>query len=820
MSFLKNLDLFGLEAKWRLFRQDRFKTKFSGFISLLFFIYLGIKFFILIFRLFSKSEFSISFSDSKLLEEEAIDITDFEIAFCLIDKSNGNFVSFSDSFSLSTNFTFEDEYSRKFSDTEAIKVAKCTSIRENSIYFRKNFLKDKDLKLLDNCSCGYPDPEKFSHVKNPFLLSSTSLFGDVNYLNFKINTKNEQVVSSQFAVKVMLKDYSLSNMLDQEENSLNRIIGNQQIKEGVESFNFELENLFLKKINFFINEITYIEKINMEIYEKQSLISNYAIAENREENTLIKYSETNNKQDVLELKFSSNKKRLFYRIVFFGLNQFYIEFSANVLLIFLILRFFMKIYNEKNWDLFLNEIIGRRFVNYRDNKKKLEGYFNMNYFSNWEKEEVKKHKENKHMNNRKRFKKKGSKEKLKANEGDYASFANYIRNREKDEFKDNNGDYYAQMQHTNFGENPKRTSDKANKLNKVNNKNDNDLDKNYKIEDIVENDNLESDEMEGNYIENPFNPNMKKEDNSSVDRNNQYNLKNLIKLADENKISETYNINDNFEPGSTTENFNNNKNYSSSVYFNPENKRYFIDLQPLKNKYSSNNNINNNRNQTINEQNTIKTFQQTERKFIKDFNLNSDIKNTAKSKNYTGSNLYSNNCKNNILEEGQIESNKDSDKYLKADKESLNNVNISCAKKQKTIAQTIPPKVYDLKTVEIKEPYDIRKNIKDVFAFPKSRNKLLKDFIFRRVLDVDTYTNALMEFYKLQKILLSKDLLNLFKKISNSSLFEEKNFSYYDYCTNNYTYRDQNINVIHDKEDFFNNYVFENLKNEFYSFQP
>lgn len=119
--------------------------------------------------------------------------------------------------------------------------------------------------------------------------------------------------------------------------------------------------------------------------------------------------------------------------------------------------------------------------------------------------------------------------------------------------------------------------------------------------------------------------------------------------------------------------------------------------------------------------------------------------------------------------------------------------------------------------MKINERYDLRKNIKNVFAIPKSRNQLLKEFIFRRVLDIDNYTNALMEFYKLQKILFSEDLLNLFKKISNSSIFEEKNFSYYDYSINSYFFRDQKVKVNFEKGNVFDNCIFDNLKREFYS---
>ena len=97
MLCLKSWDFFGVEAKWRIHRQDRFKTKFSGFFSLLLYIYLIIKLVILLLRFFSREDYNVSFSETKLIEGEQINLSDFEVAFCLTDKNNeDNFVNILD----------------------------------------------------------------------------------------------------------------------------------------------------------------------------------------------------------------------------------------------------------------------------------------------------------------------------------------------------------------------------------------------------------------------------------------------------------------------------------------------------------------------------------------------------------------------------------------------------------------------------------------------------------------------------------------------------------------------------------------------------
>ena len=53
----------------------------------------------------------------------------------------------------------------------------------------------------------------------------------------------------------------------------------------------------------------------------------------------------------------------------------------------------------------------------------------------------------------------------------------------------------------------------------------------------------------------------------------------------------------------------------------------------------------------------------------------------------------------------------------------------------------IDRKTYDLEKVGYSEKYNIRKNMRDIFSIPKSRNKIIKDFKFNRLIDVETYSN-------------------------------------------------------------------------------
>jgi len=729
MFSLKSLDLFGIEAKWRLFRQSKFTTRFSGFISLLFYLYLLTKFIILAVRFFSGSNFILGYNENTLTKMESIDIKDFEIAFCLLDKNSANILSFKDHFNLESKYVYFDQYNQKKIDTQTIQIKTCSDDSFKSIFFRRNFLKDEDLEIISKCFCALPKKESLAS----FQLKSDELKFKQDFLNFKIKLNNEQINSSNFSLKILIKDYFLGNKVNSNfDKNIFEQIKTNTLLENVNAFNFVLENSFLKKTNFFLNENVFIEKRNLEVYEKE-IYSNtkYSIAEKTEENTLIKYYDilnTDSKLEILDLNFFSNGKRIVNELRYYGLNDLYIELSANFLIIFLFLRLLLNIYNKKKWGYFLDHIIEKRFSNFKSENKKLEGFFSMNYLSNLNKDIDDNYKTEKFENfNTKNI----ENDKFNSN-----SMNNLNVNHQKNHLNYKNSNNFQTQRTLNSGS-------QKNKLKKIQNKK----------------------------YENKFNCTFNKSNNIEENdiKNNTFNKKTLNQNSD-NIESEKSNYNQG--------KFNNLKKNNLKIIQN-------IELSKRINPNYINTNIG--------------------------LDTEENLKEELNSENFNFQKLQHNKNYNFTTTENLTEN--DENKYIQNFIAHKNTEEIFYKNKKKFMT----PKIYDLTTVQIEGRYDIRKNIKDIFAIPKSRNQIIKDFIFKRVLDIDTYTNALIEFFKLQKILFNKDLLKLFKKISNASIFEGKNFSHYDYCINSYFYRDSKFTLNYDHSNSFNNYIFENLKKEFYS---
>ena len=121
-----------------------------------------------------------------------------------------------------------------------------------------------------------------------------------------------------------------------------------------------------------------------------------------------------------------------------------------------------------------------------------------------------------------------------------------------------------------------------------------------------------------------------------------------------------------------------------------------------------------------------------------------------------------------------------------------------------------------MEKVGYSEKYDIRKNMRDIFSIPKSRNKIIKDFKFNRLIDVETYSNFILEFYKLQKILFDKDLLLLFKKTNYNSIFNENTFSYYQFSINNNLNYDPKFSLNYDRSEVINNFIYHSMQTDYF----
>ncbi len=725
MDFLNELDLFGINAKWRIFRQEKFTTNFSIFMSLVFYLYLVFKFIMLSYRFFTGSEYNISYSESRLGKYEQVDIRDLELALCIEDKDNKEFIDASDIISVKSNFIFYDEFYNKNMNSSFIKFDKCNNIPQNLIYFRKNFLKELDIAFFSKCYCGYFDNSLENNLID-YKLKTDALHIKQDFLSIKLSLKNENISISNYALKLLVKDYFLGNPDILFRENINQNFKENTLIERINNFKFELENSFLTKINFFINENLFYQKVNLEIYDKDiSIMRQFSLSDKFHKEYSIKNFEKldeEKKLEILDIKFLSNNKKNLYYMRFFGLNDFYIEFSSNVLIIFLILKFFLNFYNNYNYNNFLSNFIEKRYINHKNDNKKLLSFFTFNYFSNIDKE-VKSSNEDRNFN---------------------------INNLNEKNTKNNEVENFHSI--------------KRNNLSKINTIDDK---YNHKSQNYIENLKSKSSENYEKGLYNHSTENLKLETFGNIRNDNDWNISNR-KIPQ--KISS---IKDDLKGYHFDQKLNKSENIINSnnldVYSNNVNKLSTRNLGASINR---------------------------------DFNRNSNHKNRDLIKIQAD---FKFNTEQNIKE---INTQNKYNIYSKTEED----------KENKNIFQTRPfNKVYDLTTVKMNNRYDIRKNIKDFFSFPKTRNKIIKDFIFKRVLDIDTYTNALLEFYKMQKILLNKDLLSLFRKISNSSIFDQNNFSYYDHCVNSYFYRDSKFTVNYDRSDSFNNYIFENLKKEFHN---
>ena len=702
MFDIRTLDLFGIEPKWRIFKQDQFRTKFSALISIFFYIYFILKIIILLNKFFSRSDFEQSYNESIMTNEDTVLIKDIEIAYCMMHKITNEFVPVQNFLNITSSYIATNSIQEKAVDYSVLPIIPCMNIPENEIYLRKNFLLVNQKKILENCLCSYAKTTPNTTL-DELNLKADPLFGNLNYIKYNFIMENQRVDFTNYTLNIKIKDFYLGPAV-LSDNKLSKI-KNQILVERINNYYYPLDTTIYKIVDFFVNENNYNQFQNMEFYDKTLLdTTKYSLSDKVGYETLSKSSREfgeDRRFSVFELNVYSNSNRIFNSIKFFGLDQFFAVYIGNIFFFFSIVNFIMTIFNNYHWNIFLEDVIDKRFTNHKQENKKLQAYFNMSYFSNLEKDEK-----------------------------DLKNVKNSDKDRLESEFriKTHAKPFFIPLE-----------PDSTRNFTKIPNDIEDDLTNNNIT-------NIKNTQTLGNLIQETSNTNEK----------------DLNKTEDiQNKANNTANPQNNVRTFQLNLNLNNSSKNVNSFFSNSKNS-IKQDAEKLFSEKNSNNQIN------FKKKNNANSELETPQEYIK--------------------------------------------KYIAL---STSNSQIKGEKKVKTINS----KVFNLKETSLSDRYDIRKNIKDIFAIPKSRNKLIKDFIFKRVLDIDTYSNFLVEFYKLQKILLNKDLLVLFKKISNVSIFDQKNFSYYEYSIGNYYDKDMKILVDCDNNNQFDNLIYENLKREFYSTQ-
>lgn len=377
---IKDFDIFGISAEWNLFRKKKYQTLTGGIISILFIIFIIYKIFRLLIEFFSNSDHKISYLKQELPQKHPIKFQNFEIAFCLYNPENSTFVNIFDEMEIDSNFFYHDYINREKSSNKIFKIQKCKDAKNNSTFYENFENTKKYLSIIEKCYCSFADKEFPIIPESQIALRKDRLEIERDYLTYSVKSIKENQDLSNLNLRLFAREYKI---LDSSEINLDKL-HEMSLQENINSFDVILEEDYFTQKSFYIDSVDLLHKTNFDVFNYVDIIGQEFSISEKDAN--FRKKKTNEKKSILsEIAFYSSGKKINYSFHLLGLEDIYSKI-VGFIFYFLILNFFLGIYNRWKFNKHVDKIIEKNYNSSKVEEKKLTNLFRMNFLAELEKE--------------------------------------------------------------------------------------------------------------------------------------------------------------------------------------------------------------------------------------------------------------------------------------------------------------------------------------------------------------------------------------------------------------------------------------------------